>query len=241
MPTPLSNLLGDALVAAAAPFGKGFPVLATVPMLRTGGRTNALNFTRIAAGTLRRRDLIAAYPFQSSVQLVQTTAQALRNDLRKGARIYGDLTKQTQLFNADVPRFTANIVHGATYQIHLDAAPDETNRVSPLKIHGITLTNDTPLLVATDDYRVQTGQISGTVCEGPEMSLRQTLESYLAHATPTQASHGARRPEAWHLESGKGSTATFNAPRDTPLPANIRPASCQSETHPQITTLEMMF
>ena len=241
MPTPLSNLLGDALIAAAAPFGKGFPVLATVPMLRTGGRTNALNYTHIAAGTLRRRDLIAAYPFQSSLQLVQTTAQALRDDLRKGARIYGDLTKQTQLFNTDVPRFTVNIVHGATYQIHLDAAPDATNRVSPLKIQGITLANDTPLLVATDDYRVQTGKITGTVCEGPEMSLRQTLEAYLTHTTPTQASHGALRPEAWHLEAAKGSNATFNAPRDTPLPANIRPAACQSGTHPQLTTLEMMF
>lgn len=94
MPTPLRNLLRDALVAAAAPFGKVFPVLATVPMLRTGGRTNALDYTHIAAGTLRRRDLIAAYPFQSSLQLVQTTAQALRDDLRKGARIYGDLIKQ---------------------------------------------------------------------------------------------------------------------------------------------------
>ncbi len=29
--------------------------------------------------------------------------------------------------------------------------------------------------------------------------------------------------------------------RDVPLPANIRPAAFQSETHPQLTTLEMMF
>jgi len=111
----------------------------------------------IAAGPVRRRDLMRLYPYDNALGVVEMSGADLRATLEHAASMLNDYAWDgiAPVLRADVPGFQFDAAYGVQYE--LDITQPAGVRVTNLRFKGKPLAPETRLKVAVNSYRLAGG------------------------------------------------------------------------------------
>ncbi len=111
----------------------------------------------IAAGPVRRRDLLRLYPYDNSLAMVEMSGADLKATLEHAASMLNEYVWDgtTPVLRADVAGFQFDAAYGVQYELDLTKAPN--TRVTNLRRNGQPLAPDAKVKVAVNSYRLAGG------------------------------------------------------------------------------------
>lgn len=169
------------------------PVLSAAAPARAGGRGGPGNFTDLAPGPLRERDLAALCPFPNAIRALRLTGSDVLQWLEHGASIFARVApgaRDAPLLNPDWPAYNFDIIEGLTYEIDLSQS---SGRIRNLCHAGRPVRPDDAFIVATSSYRAAggggfpgCGLADRLVLEAPTL-VRSIVGGFLALEGPYRA------------------------------------------------------
>ena len=111
----------------------------------------------IAAGPVRRRDLMRLYPYDNTIGVVEMSGADLKATLEHAASMLNEYAWDgtTPVLRADVPGFQFDAAYGVQYE--LDLTKPAGSRVANLRWKGQPLDPSAKLKVAANSYRLAGG------------------------------------------------------------------------------------
>lgn len=142
------------------------PILAAVAPFKAGGRGGSDNYTDLAAGPLRIRNISDLYPHPNHLVAFKIRGAELRQWLERSVSLFlqvglGD--QDAPLIDPDFPSFNFEVIFGITYEVNLSYPPrfdalgreiDPTvHRIENLKYQGLPIGNDQVFVLASNSFR----------------------------------------------------------------------------------------
>lgn len=202
----------------------GLPVLAAASPSRVGGRGGPGNFTNLAAGDLRERDLAALCPFPNAIRALRLTGAELAEWLEHSAGSFLQLPPGAQdapLTDPGRPAYNFDLIAGLDYEIDLGqparydaegrlAAPG-ARRIRNLCFAGAPLDPAAEFVLATNSFRAAGGggypgsaRPERLVLAAPT-AVRSIVGAYLALEGPYRPEPG----RGWRFAPMPGTTAVL--------------------------------
>ncbi len=160
----LAEPIGHALAAMPGARGRVEPVplvgfIQSVQRARTGARLSSTAVFRPEAGfpegAVRRRDVLAVYPYENTLRAIRVTGAQLRAYLEQSARWYLVDPAGTVAANPGIPGYNYDVVSGADYAIDLARPPGE--RIRDLRVDGREVAPADTFTLALNSYRAAGG------------------------------------------------------------------------------------
>jgi 2',3'-cyclic-nucleotide 2'-phosphodiesterase/3'-nucleotidase len=180
----------------------GLPVLAAAAPLRAGGRGGPRHYTDVAAGPLAVRHIADLSPYPNTICALRLTGADIRRWLDHAARAFRQVApgaRDALLIDPDWPGYYFDTIEGVTYTIDL-AAPPGGGRVRDLRLGGVPLADDRPVILATSTYRAFGG--GGFPGAGPDAVVhvgRETIGGVLAAHLRRVGRYAPRAPPPWRF------------------------------------------
>lgn len=229
-PSAALNLIAEAKAdhvrfALADTVWRQVPLLSTATPFRTGGRGGPLNYTDIAAGPLRMRNLSDLYPFPNTVVTLLVTGAQITAWLERAATIFNQIEpgdSYTPLFNPAVPGFVFETIPQLGYAIDLsqparfDAKgrlvnPD-AHRITGLSYENRPVRNEDRFLLVTNNHRAGRARL-----QDPETDLKVVftdgarVQSIVASHLQRQGSVTGAFRRNWHFLPMPGTSVTITS------------------------------
>lgn len=208
-------------VLADGPHGN-LPVLAAASPSRVGGRGGPTNFTELAPGDLRERDLAALFPFSDAIRALRLTGAELAEWQEHSAGSFLQLhmgARDAPLTDPGRPFYNFDLIEGLSYEIALDQparydamgrliAP-MAQRIRDLRYAGAPLDPRAEFVLAATSFRAAGGggypgsaRPDRLLLAAPT-TVRSIVGAYLALEGPYQTSPGP----GWRFSAMPGTTA----------------------------------
>jgi 2',3'-cyclic-nucleotide 2'-phosphodiesterase/3'-nucleotidase len=112
---------------------------------------------RIARGPIRTRDVLRAYPYENTLEVVELSGAELKDVLERSASYLAGYTYEhgRPLAEPGMPGYNFDAAEGVGYEIDLTRPPGE--RIANLVFHGAPIPPDRRLRVAVNSYRANGG------------------------------------------------------------------------------------
>lgn len=205
------------------------PLLSAAAAFKVGGAAGPENFTRIAAGPVRLRDIADLYPYPNRLCAVQVTGAALRVWLEQVAaqfhQILPDMADQP-LLDPAFACYNFDVICGLRYVIDLSQPlrfgadgqlRDPTAwRIRDLTWRGQPVHDDQPFVVATNSYRGDGGSAITAMRQMRniplpcDQRLTGVLRDYLSQAGRVET---AAQP-VWRFAPLRGASVWFDSAPD---------------------------
>ncbi|MEQ1832817.1 MAG: 5'-nucleotidase C-terminal domain-containing protein, partial [Candidatus Eisenbacteria bacterium] len=191
----LDRVVAEAPRALAAPYGRfgDNPLLRLIHRCQLDASGADVSLAAmfepaqvIAAGPVRRRDLLRLYPYDNSLGVVELTGAELKATLEHAAAMLNDYAYDgsTPLLRPEAAGYQFDTAYGVEYEIDLTRAAGA--RIVNLKWKGQSLDPATKLKVVANSYRLAGGgdylplrrarQVWKTNSTMPELLLRWVVE-----------------------------------------------------------------
>lgn len=201
----------------------GLPVLASASLFRAGGRGGASNYTEIAAGPLRMRNLSDLYPFPNTIVALLQTGAEIVEWLERSAAVFRQVrpgATDHPLRDSAVPSFLFESIPELSYAIDLSQPARYDGQgvlVNPAarRITGLTY-GDRPVLpgdafiLATNNHRAGRARLTE-----PAADLRVVftdgarVQNILADHVQRCRTVAAAPRRHWHFLPMPGTTVSF--------------------------------
>lgn len=214
-------------ILAGGPDG-ALPVLASAAPYRAGGLGGPGNYSILPRGDLRFRQILDLYPYANRLVALRVTGAQVAEWLEASAAIFHQIPPGSQdlpLIDESVPCFGFDMIEGVSYRIDLSSparydtegrlvAP-QGRRILDLRLGGVPLDADRPVILATNSYRLSTTRARAlavdrcVVYQGEDM-IRDILVDRLRRwgRVPDFG------PGGWAFQPMPGTSAVFDsAPR----------------------------
>ncbi|WP_435105177.1 bifunctional 2',3'-cyclic-nucleotide 2'-phosphodiesterase/3'-nucleotidase [Arhodomonas sp. AD133] len=215
------NLQDLPVLSAAAPFKA---------CDREGNCDEEGSFTVVPAGELKVKNAADLYLYPNTLMAVKVNGSELKEWLECSAsqfyQIDTDTTEPQSLVNfTGFPTYNFDVIDGVTYQIDVTQPPKydrdcnvinaDAERIVDLQFEGQAVPADKAFLIATNNYRANSGVFPGTgadhvVINSPDAN-RTVLANYIkdnSPVTPTADGNWSFAP----IDSGTDLTLTFRVP-----------------------------
>ncbi len=190
----------------------GLPVLGAAAPTRAGGRGGPGNYTDLAAGPLRERDIAALCPFPNAIRALRVTGADLLAWLNHGAQAFRQIdpgSRDAALLNPDWPAYNFDVIEGLTYDIDLARCH---GRIRDLRHDGRPVRPQDEFALATTSYRAAGG--GGFPACGPAAQIilaaptlvRSIVGAFLSIEGPW---HAPDTP-VWRFAAQPGTTVTLD-------------------------------
>ncbi|WP_299008430.1 bifunctional 2',3'-cyclic-nucleotide 2'-phosphodiesterase/3'-nucleotidase [uncultured Shewanella sp.] len=215
-------------IIQAEPAFKDIPILSAVSPARVGGNhtpEEADRFVDINIGEISYQDIIALYPYSSTLAAVKVTGRLIKEWLECSANQFNQISlhdKSPQnLINWSHPSEQFDIIKNIQYQIDVtkpsgynehcipinSTKPNRISALSYTKENGNTLFEDdfynSEFIVITNNHRAFSGQFPGT---GPKYiivsfpdDIQALLASYIIEQTQDKGKISVSPTHNWHL------------------------------------------
>jgi 2',3'-cyclic-nucleotide 2'-phosphodiesterase/3'-nucleotidase len=176
----------------------GLPVLAAAAPMHAGGRGGPQNYTVLPRGPVTLRQLVDLYPYPNTLAALQLTAAELADWLERAASLYRQVlpgAQDAELIEQGFPFFNFDTVEGVTWRfdisqpsrfdLHGALLRPHARRVLDLRLNGVPMRPDQPLILATNSYRLSGAGgfavgLEHRVVYRSKMLTRDVVEQYIA-------------------------------------------------------------
>lgn len=211
--------------ALAGTAWESLPVLSSAAPFRAGGRGGPLNYTDIAAGALRMRNLSDLYPFPNTIVTLMLTGAELATWLERATTIFRQIapgSTDAPLLAPEVPAFVFETIPQLSYAIDLSqpARFDAQGRlVNPEARRIVGLCHGDRPVRAEDEYLLVTNshRAGRARLQDPEADPQVVftdgarVQSVIAAHVQRKGLVGGTPRRNWHFLPMPGTTVTFAA------------------------------
>ena len=204
---------------------EGLPVLGSAAPFRLGGRSGPDNYTDIAAGVFRMRNVSELYLYPNSLVAVVLTGAQLADWLERSASIFrqfrpGD--RDMPLQDDRVPGFAFETIPALTYAIDLTRparldvrgrlADPQSRRIVGLSYENRPIDPEQRFVLATNNHRFNL-EILGGGAEGLSLALNAgtRIQGLIADHVRKAGVVGQPARRNWHFLPMPGTTALLQA------------------------------
>ncbi|MDX5349226.1 MAG: bifunctional 2',3'-cyclic-nucleotide 2'-phosphodiesterase/3'-nucleotidase [Paracoccaceae bacterium] len=202
---------------------EGVPVLASVTPYRSGGRGGGGNFTEIAAGPFRMRNVSELYLYPNTLAALEITGAELADWLEVSASIFRQIRPgeiDAPLHDPDRPAFCFEVIPGLSYAIDLsqparfDAqgrlANPAARRIVGLCHEGRAVTGMDRFVLVTNGHRANRARLEG-MARTPILSPGRRVQAVLADHVRARGAVGASPSRNWHFLPMPGTSVVIAA------------------------------
>ncbi len=203
------------------------PVLSAIAPFKAGGRKNdPANFVEIHQGALSFRNAADLYLYANTLSVVKVSGTEVKEWLECSAGLFNqidvNITKPQALINWDGFRtYNFDVIDGVNYEIDVTQPArydtdcrlkdDKSERIRHLTYKGQPLLPDQQFLIATNNYRANTGRFAGTgatrvVFNSPD-AVRSIVADYIQTQTKTHGHIDPKPDQNWRLARIEGKVA----------------------------------
>ena len=202
---------------------EGVPVLASVTPYRSGGRGGGANFTEIAAGPFRMRNVSELYLYPNTLAALEMTGAELADWLEVSASIFRQVRPgaiDAPLHDPERPAFCFEVIPGLSYAIDLsqparfDAqgrlANPEARRIVGLCHDGQAVSGTDRFVLATNGHRANRARLEGRARQPIQMPGRR-VQAVLADHLRVCGTVGGTPTRNWHFLPMPGTSVVIAA------------------------------
>lgn len=199
----------------------GLPLLASAAPFRAGGRGGAGNYTDVAPGALRMRNLSDLYLFPNTLVTLALTGATVIDWLEQSAAVFRQIapgSRDALLLDAEVPSVLFDVIPRLDYAIDLsqpsrfDAHGQLINpgahRITGLCLDGQPVTPGQRLLLATNSHRAARA-LSYPAAAQVALADGARVQRVLAEFIRSRPAVGALPRRNWHFLPLPGTTVRF--------------------------------
>lgn len=212
--------------AAVTGTGLGdLPILSSAAPFRAGGRGGPANYTEIAAGPLRMRNLSDLYPFPNTIVALLVTGTEVADWLERSAAIFRQIAPgatDAPLHDEAVPSFIFEAIPQLSYAIDLSqpsrfdgqgrlVRPD-ARRITGLRHDGRPVSPHAEFLLVTNSHRAGRARLQDPSAD-PQVVFTDgaRVQSIIAAHVQARRSVGASPARHWHFLPMPGTSVTVAA------------------------------
>jgi 2',3'-cyclic-nucleotide 2'-phosphodiesterase/3'-nucleotidase len=201
------------------------PILSSAAPFRAGGRGGPANYTEIAAGPLRMRNLSDLYPFPNTIVALLVTGAEVADWLERSAAIFRQVTPgatDAPLHDETVPSFIFETIPQLSYAIDLSqparfdgqgrlVQPD-ARRITGLRHGDRLISPHEEFLLVTNSHRAGRARLQDPSAD-PQVVFTDgaRVQSIIAAHVQTRRSVGASPARHWHFLPMPGTSVTVAA------------------------------
>jgi 2',3'-cyclic-nucleotide 2'-phosphodiesterase / 3'-nucleotidase len=201
----------------------GLPVLASAALFRAGGRGGASNFTEIAAGPLRMRNLSDLYPFPNTIVALLQTGAEIVEWLERSAAVFRQVLPgalDQPLRDCTLPSFLFESIPELSYAIDLSQPArydgqgvlvnPSARRVTGLVYRDRQVAPQDEFILATNNHRAGRARLADPAA-GHRVVFTDgaRVQTILADHIQTCRTVGAPLHRHWHFLPMPGTTVSF--------------------------------
>lgn len=226
----------DLIAAAKADYARralagtrwaGLPLLAAATPFRSGGRAGSDNFTDIAPGQLRMRNLSDLYTYPNMLVALAISGAQLCDWLEQSAALFRQITpgeRDAPLHDVAVPSFTFDMIPGLDYAIDVSQPPrfdahgvlvnPAARRIVGLRLDGRPVDPDETLVLVTNNHRASLA-MADQPGPTPQVVLADgaRTQRILADYIRAQGTVGGPARRGWHILPMPGTSVRMTAGR----------------------------
>lgn len=209
--------------ALAGTSWSGLPLLSSASPFRVGGRGGPENFTHIAAGPLRMRNLSDLYPFPNTIVTLLLTGAEIADWLERAAAIFRRITPgavDAPLLDPGVPSFVFETIPELSYAIDLSQparfdgqgrlVQPAARRITGLRFGDRPVGDAEEFLLVTNSHRAGRARLQDP---GSDPQIVHTdgarVQSIIAAHVQRQGRVGAQARRNWHFLPMPGTSVTI--------------------------------
>lgn len=200
---------------------EGLPLLAAAAPFRGGGRGGAENFTDVAPGALRMRNLSDLYLFPNTLVTLAMSGAEIADWLEQSAALFRQIlpgSRDSLLHDSEVPSFLFDVIPGLSYAIDLSQPSrfdghgqlinTDARRITGLRLNGQPIDPAQRVLLATNNHRAGRAQ---SFSASPKAVLADgaRMQTVLADYIRNRPAVGTRARRSWHFLPMPGTTVRF--------------------------------
>jgi 2',3'-cyclic-nucleotide 2'-phosphodiesterase/3'-nucleotidase len=199
---------------------EGLPLIASVAPFRSGGRGGADNFTEIAQGAIRMRNMSELYLYPNTLAAAVITGADLADWLENAACVFRQIAPgatDAPLHDADRPAFGFDVIPGLSYAIDLSQparfdrrgrlVDPEARRIVGLSHAGQPLAPEQRLVLVSNSHRFsRAGQASTGTPPQVIYTAGAKAQTVIANYIRSRGQVGATPLRNWHFLPMPGTT-----------------------------------
>ena len=209
----------------------GLPLLSSASPFRAGGRGGPANFTDIAAGPLRMRNLSDLYPFPNTLVTLLLTGAELTEWLERATAVFRQIAPgsiDSPLRDDGVPAFVFESIPQLSYAIDL-SQPSRfdvqgrlinpgARRIAGLRYNGRPVDPAAEFLLVTNNHRAGRARLQDPAAALQVVFTDGTrVQSVFSEHIQRKGSVGAAPHRNWHFLPMPGTTVSITAGDASPV------------------------
>lgn len=200
----------------------GLPLLSSASPFRAGGHSGPTNFTEIAAGPLRMRNLSDLYPFPNTLVTLLMTGAEVADWLERATAVFRQIvpgSTDAALHDDAMPSFVFETIPELSYAIDLSQPArfdgqgrlvnPGARRITGLRHEGRPVDPAAEFLLVTNNHRAGRARLQDPASD-PEVVFTDgaRVQSVIASHVQRRGRVGAAPPRNWHFLPLPGTTVS---------------------------------